>query len=79
MQCPLIQGAPTGRGEAPPNTETEEIAVEKSYFPDLHKMTVSGRWDRKWIKSQISIAIFIWKFQNFLNKFQSPKLAKICR
>ena len=31
-----------------------------------------GRWDRKRIKSQFSIEIFICKFQNFLNQFQSP-------
>ena len=31
-----------------------------------------GRWDRKWITRQFSIEIFIGKFQDFLNKFQSP-------
>ena len=62
--------APAGGGEAPP-PETDKIVVEKwCYFPELYKMTGPGRRDRKWIKSQFSIEIFICKFQNFLNKFQ---------
>ena len=44
--------------------ELFSIAVENYKCP--------GRWDRKWIKSQFSIEIFKFKFQNFLYKFKSP-------
>ena len=71
---PRDQGAPArGRGKLPPPPETKKIVVEKwCYFPDLYNMTGPWRWDRKWIKIQFSIEIFICKFQNLLIKFQSP-------
>ena len=30
-----------------------------------------GRWERKWVKNQFSIEIFVCKFENFLKKFKS--------
>ena len=65
--------APAGEGgELPPPPETEKIVVEKwCYFPELYKMTKVREDGIENGKSQFSIEIFICKFQNFLNKFQS--------
>ena len=62
-----------GGGSFPP-PETEGNCCRKMVlFPRAVKNYKGpGIWDRKWVKSQFSIEIFICKFQSFLNKFQSP-------
>ena len=61
------RGARRG-GKLPPET----IVGEKwFYFPDLYQMTKVREGGIENGKGQISIGIFICKFQDFLNKFQS--------
>ena len=70
-----LQGRPqVGGGGLPFTTETEKNCCWKMvlFSRDIYNDKGPGRWDRKWIKNQFSIEILICKFQNFLNKFQSP-------
>ena len=60
-----------GRGKLPPPPETEKYCCRKM---ELFSRAVEndkgpGRWNRKWIKGQFSIEIFICKFQNFSTNF----------
>ena len=70
-----IQGRPQGGGGSfPPPARNRKNCCRKRVLFSRAVLNdkAPGRWDRKWIKSQFSIEIFICNFQDFLNKFQFP-------
>ena len=70
----ITQGRPQGEGEGSPPPETERNCCRKmvSFSRAVENDQGPGRLDRKLVKSQFSIEIFVGKFKNFHNKFQSP-------